>query len=237
MNQEFTGKDKNKNVSLSEMLVEFFLDKRSSETEDVVNKNRVLISEEVRSIKNKTFKDCLFLRVSMMEVTLNKCEFFNCKFVGCRFNDVEFHKCRFINCEFIKPRFEKTYLDPKYIIFTGDVWRWEKSNINTTLFQRLESNFKHMHQDDFIATAHIKFRRYKRWQNFYRLRESKKKTEKISYFFYILGDFLYETTMLYGYSLFRALGTTIVLIGMVFWVVDMFWISSGFKSGNLDLLH
>lgn len=183
---------------------------------------RIILSSDVHSIQNVVFKDCLFLKESFSELTISRCHFYRCRFIGCRFNDVEFHGCLLDNCLVQKPRFEKTYLDPDFVKFTLFDWGINAANINTTLFQRLESNFKNFHQDDFACKAHIQFRRYRRWQHIYQIRTGSLRTKAASTW-NVVADIAYDIILGYGYGLFQALLTTVLLFWCGLLWIDYKW--------------
>ncbi len=203
--------------------------------EGKIEKYRVRIHKDLRSVKGTTFENCLFLKETFFEMTFTDCVFINCKFSGCRFNDIEFHSCKIYNTEFWKPRFDKTYIDPRSIKFDALKWAWLKSNINTTLFQKLESNFKNIHQDDFAMIAHIRFRRYKIWQDIYSIRNSKNLLEPIRLSVQVLLALCYDLFLTYGYGLLRAFIVTAVLIYFGLDWIDENWTQLGIQSTTLDL--
>ena len=188
----------------------------------VLGNCNIRINSSIKEIKNSIFLKCVFLKQEFSDMTINNCQFEECTFTACSFDDVEFHKTEFINCWIAKPKFQKTYLDPNSIKFNFEEWKIGASNINTTLFQRLESNMRDIHQEDFSRSAHIQFQRYRRWQSRY---ESKKSNFilKFSHWKDYFINFAYDLLLLYGYGLYRAILVTIILIALFSVGLDYFW--------------
>lgn len=199
----------------------FFADQRILPTfeYDASTRRRLFSGEKIeispafrgRSIKGVEFYDCLFKKESFEELTFEHCKFVECRFVGCLFDHIEFQSCRFINCLLLKPRFERVYLDPKSFEFDEKDWKRDASNVNTTLFQRIEANSRDTHQNDFAEQAHIAFRRYRRSQDIYRFRQSKDWTKKTKSAGKAIIDCAYDWMLVYGFGLFRAILVTIAL--------------------------
>jgi hypothetical protein len=173
-------------------------------------------------IKNATFSNCVFYMTQVSDLRFTNCTFVECNFFRVNFTDVEFHSCSIENCVFNKPKFKNTYLDPQTITFDFNKWKIEASNINTWLFQKLESNYKEMHQDKFAMYAHIAFRRYLRWQ-WIRDALTEAHRLKIKSWFRFFIDILYDKSMGYGYGLGNALVTTIILFGIGAIVLNQWW--------------
>lgn len=190
-----------------------------------------------RSLKNISFTNCVFRRETFSELTLTNCTFDECSFIGCRFSDVEFHYSLIINSLFNKPRFEQTYLDPNHLKFNFSEWKKDAANINTTLFQRLESDLRDVHQEDFAERAHIQFRRYRRWQGIYRFKQNIPALNKIAIYWHFAVDFLYDLFLLYGYGLYRALLLTVLIFYLGTLGVDHYWTELKLESnvGGLKL--
>lgn len=176
-----------------------------------------------RSIDGAEFYDCLFVKEFFSELTFENCKFVECRFIGCRFDHIEFHSCRFVNCLLLKPRFERVYLDPSSFEFDSNDWKRYASNVNTTLFQKIEANSKDIHQNDFAERAHIEFRRYRRSQSIYRLRRSTDWVGKIKAAADATIDFAYDWLLVYGFGLFRAIAITITLFYLGLGWVDRNW--------------
>ncbi|KTC19144.1 potassium ABC transporter [Pseudomonas marginalis ICMP 9505] len=149
-----------------------------------------------------TFVNCVFALEKIKGFTFSSCSFEGCSFNGAFFSDVEFHKSVFSECYFYKTRFSETYLDPRTIKFSDD-WHWDRSNVNTWLFQALYKNFKSMHQEKFAMYADKKFQFYLRYQY---LRG--KKPNLIRFFWNLLYDYF----MGYGYGIVNTLLVTIIIV-------------------------
>jgi len=202
----------------------------------ILSNCKIDINPGTREIKNTIFFKSVFVKQNFSDMTINNCQFEECSFAACSFDDVEFHKTIFINCWISKPKFEKTYLDPDNIRFNFREWKIGASNINTTLFQRLESNLRDLHQEDFSKGAHIQFQRYKRWQSRY---ESRKSTliHKFGHWKDYTKNLAYDIFLLYGYGLYRAVFFTIILISLFAIGLDYYWdeISLASNVSNLEI--
>ena len=175
------------------------------------------------SLSQSEFYGCVFSKQVFEDITIKNCKFFECSFFGCTFKNTEFQSCNFKNCLFVKPKFEKSYLDPTSIYFDHSDWEKKAANINTTLFQRIESNSKDTHQNSFAEKAHIAFRRYRRAQCKYEFFQTPSLSERMSLAKKILLDYLYDYILIYRYGLFRATTITIALFFFVLCWLDSNW--------------
>jgi len=178
--------------------------------------------EGVVHVKSAVFRGCLFDKNEISNMTFTDCTFIECRFVAVKMSNLEFHRTKIINCLFMKPVFTNVYLDPRSFSFDFNEWKSGAANINTSLFQRLESNLKSMHQDEFARTAYIQFRRYARWQKVHRL-DGLKFREIIKRRTAFLVDCLYDRSMLYGYGIFNVFITTVLAMGAGILVLNCWW--------------
>lgn len=180
------------------------------------------------SLNKSEFYGCVFSKQTFEDITVKNCKFFECSFFGCTFKSAEFQSCNFKNCLFVKPKFEKSYLDPTSIDFDHSDWENKAANINTTLFQRIESNSKDTHQNSFAEKAHIAFRRYRRAQYKYEFFHTALLSKRVRLAKQILLDYLYDYILVYGYGLFRA---SIITVALFFFVLC--WLDNNWKSATI----
>lgn len=116
-----------------------------------------------QKIKGVTFRNVSIQNMDLFQLTFTECTFEDCLFNGSRLREVEFHKCRFNNTSMWKAKFEQCYLDPR-TIHLDRRYQVEAANIGVTMYQALLSNYANERQDAFYAIADIQFRRWKRYQ-------------------------------------------------------------------------
>lgn len=116
-----------------------------------------------KRIKSVKFVNSSFSRISMEKLTFQDCIFEDCLFLGTRFSEVQFHGCKFINCNFWKANFSQVYIDPRTIYFDPR-YKIEAANAGVVMYQALLSNFSEDRQDKFFMFADINFRKWKRYQ-------------------------------------------------------------------------
>ena len=223
--------------------VEFLFKKRLLNTIQIESSKSFLqytdlhieINATKQSFKKLNFFRCMFTRQAFEKITFSDCYFIECSFVACEFSNVEFHNSHFKNCLFEKPNFSQTYLDPKFLRFNFGQWKKDAANINTRVFQKLEANLRDIYQEDFAERAHIEFRRYRRWQDIYRLKKDIGLFKKIGLIYNFWVDISYEVALLYGYGLYRALAATVLALYVGTEFLDYFWCDLNLVSNSAAL--
>jgi hypothetical protein len=154
------------------------------------------------SLRNITFKKCLFSQQLITDYQFHGCIFEDCQFNFAVFSKCEFHKCKFINCTFYKTKISDTYLDPSSFKFDPQ-WYRKWANVNAWWFQAVFRNSKNMHQEDFAMVADKQFQFYRRYD--YLFGKQKKP-------FSFLNSLFYDIGLGYGYGIVNALIVTCFFI-------------------------
>jgi len=200
----------------------------------IISHCNIKLNKDTRALKNIIFVNCVFFRQKFEDITIKDCLFEECSFAFAEFKNVEIYNSEFVNSLFQKPKFEKTYLDPIKLKFKFSEWKREASNINTTLFQRLESNLRDLHQEDLAKGAHIKFRRYRRWQDVHEAKSANFFRALVLRRNYIIS-LLFDLILVYGYGLFRALILTVLFFIIAVFGIDLYWQEINLYSNSSGL--
>jgi hypothetical protein len=163
-------------------------------------------------ISNVTFRNVSMAKIKFSKITFIECIFEDCIFIGSQFEEVEFHKCRFVNCNMWKAKFRSCYLNPASI-FLDKQYRKTAANVGVSLYQSLLRNYLDAGQDKHYATADIEFRRWKRYQWKYEIKEG-----KIAYwrgYLRVLSSWGADVIAGYGYKPFRFSMATIGIFVMI----------------------
>ena len=174
------------------------------------------------------------MKIIIKESTFGKCTFVNCSFVSVTFENIEFHDCIFDNCSLLKTKFRHSYIDPSCFRFNFDIWKKDAANVNTWLFQELNRNSQEMFQSDFATIAYKQFRRYRRSERLFKVRDQGlyiKLKARCPW----LVDKIYEITMGYGYGLTNTLITTVIFLLVTVGLVDYCWVKLNVTSNVQNL--
>ena len=175
-----------------------------------------LIADDI----NYIFRDISFVNVSFSKTvikgfTFRNCEFKDCLFIGTKFTSCFFHNCKFSNCNPYKIKFLNCYIDP--LVFKNMIEIKKYSNIGMHIFHELFLNSNKIGRLDFKANAEYYFRKYKRYQFRYDLKQ--KNISKFNFLKKWLPESLFEFFAGYG------LKATPVFI----WSLVVFIVMTGFN--------
>ena len=126
-----------------------------------------------KKIESITFLGSSLSKTRITGIIFNDCLFKDCLLIGSSFNDCEFHRCTFENTNTYKISFDTTYVDPRS--FRRCLNKKEHQNIGVHLFQELLNNSRGTDQVIFEREAMFLFLRWKRFQNWYEVKQDFKK--------------------------------------------------------------
>ena len=120
-------------------------------------------------IESKMFLRCSFSHTRVIGIIFHDCVFKECLLIGSTFEDCEFHRCDFELTNTYKISFVSTYIDPRN--FRRCLDRKKYQNIGVHLFQELLNNSRSQDQVIFEREAMFQFLRWKRFQDWYEVRQ------------------------------------------------------------------
>ena len=211
------------------------LENQFSHASELINAKaeRINFPKRCKLFDSKTFREVKFNGSQFEEITFKNCKFVDCIFVGCDFYNVEFHDTVFVNCNFYKADFQRVYLDIRLVTF-ADEYKYSHANVMLGFYQEIFDNYADAHQWKFSLFADVSRRRWDRYQAIYDNKQLKweagNKWIKVKKIGYIVSNWVFEKTSVYGYGPLRFLILTLALMLGVTGYIYSEWGSFGFSE-------
>jgi hypothetical protein len=200
---------------------------KSDHLKDVIyTPEELYIDRPKNKLRNKLFQNVSFSKTIIKNINFINCSFEDCLFIGTEFLSCEFHGCSFICCNPYQSVFKQTYLNPTH--FAKILNPREHSNIGIILFQRLMANFIELKQLQFSKLSEYYFRKWKRYQLCYELRN--KKITIAQFLKKWVPDKLYDLFAGYGLRTAPFIAWTLIIFLFIIFTNHILWDNFGMKS-------